>query len=298
MGYRILGSMCLFMLLSSVSIGQQEAAPQYEKEIENWHEQRIKNLRSENGWLNVSGLFWLQEGDNSIGTLKSDRVRLPEGKAPATLGTIRLKSGVVTADFISDVKISVDGQPFRAGVVFDKSTAVNLTISYGSLRWFVIERNGKYGIRLRDLENEATQNFHGIDRFQVDSSWRIVATLEPAKPGSTIPVVNVLGMTTETPYAGTLNFSRNGRKFSLQATLEGQELFIVFADSTSGHETYGGGRFLYAKLPPTGNQVVIDFNKAYNPPCAFTEFATCPLPSDHNRLDLRITAGEKAYGQH
>ncbi len=143
------------------------------------------------------------------------------------------------------------------------------------------------------------KEFTSIERFIVDSSWCITATIEiPSKPDS-ILVTDVIGLTTPTPIGGILHFTRNGKSYQLIASLEEEDdLFIVFADQTTGTTTYGGGRFLYAKKPKTGNQVVLDFNKAYNPPCCFTPFATCPLPVPQNRLALEIRAGEKTYGNH
>ena len=292
----------IFMLamLIAFTAQAQTSAPIYEKEIDSWHEKREANLKKENGWLTVSGLFWLEEGENTIGSNKENKIVFPAGKADANIGKITLLNDEVSMTINAGVMVKRNDTLFSNGIVFNKNTAEqSIVLAHQNLRWFIIKRGSRYGVRLRDLESDARKNFTHIDRFPVDEKWKITAIYEAPKTKKTIPIHDVIGNTTETEFGGTLKFEVNGQTYTLDATLEGEDdLFIVFADYTNGNKTYGAGRFLYAKKPKEGNKVVLDFNKSYNPPCAFTDFATCPLPPDQNKLPIEVTAGELKYGNH
>jgi uncharacterized protein (DUF1684 family) len=292
----------LFLLcfLWSFCIGQTTVVSDsaYKVQVEQWHQNRVKSLKSETGWLNIVGLHWLKEGNNTFGSGKENSIIFPTGKATKQIGTLTLKDGIVILNVLPDVKVEADHKLFTSGIVFDEKQNIALVLAHKNLKWFIIKRGDKYAIRLRDFESEALKNFTHIDRFPVDSKWKVVATLEAAPQNKTIPIHDVIGLTTETPFGGILHFEIDGKKFQLEATLEGNDLFIVFSDKTTGKETYGGGRFLYAEKPATGNIVILDFNKAYNPPCCFTNFATCPLPRAQNHLSIPVSAGEKTYGHH
>ncbi len=292
----------LFILyfISSISLAQTTQANEdiYKKEIEQWHKNRVTSLKSETGWLNIVGLYWLKEGENTFGSSVENTIVFPKGKAAEKLGTFILKDGIVSLNVNPDVTITANNKTFNSGIIFDEKKDSTTTLSHKNLRWFIIKRGTKYGVRLRDLESDALKNFTHIDRYPVDSKWKITAVYEAPAKDKTIPIHDVLGLTTETPFGGTLHFEIDGKQFQLDATLEGNELFIVFSDSTTGNETYGGGRFLYAEKPATGTAVILDFNKAYNPPCCFTDFATCPLPTAQNHLATSVLAGEKTYGHH
>lgn len=271
----------------------------YQKEIAQWHSNRVKNLKSETGWLTVAGLYWLGEGENSVGSSKENKIHFPKGKADETIGVFTLKNEVVSLRIFDGVKVKCNDTIFSSGVIYKEGIEEqSIVLSHKNLRWFIIKRGAKYGVRLRDLESDARKYFTAIECFPVDEKWRLTATYEAPQTIKTIPIHDVIGQTTETPFGGSVHFEVNGKKYQLDATLEEDNLFIVFADETSGITTYGGGRFLYAKKPQSGNQLILDFNKAYNPPCAFTDFATCPLPPDQNKLGLEITAGEKKYEKH
>ncbi len=276
----------------------QVSADAYKNEIEQWHQNRVKSLKSETGWLNIAGLFWLKEGENTFGSSKENNIILPIGKADEKLGIFILKEGIVSFTTAANSNAESNNTPFAAGVIFDEKQETPIILSHKNLRWFIIKRGSKYGVRMRDFESDALKNFTHIERFPVDEKWKITAVYEAPEKDKTIPINDVIGLTTETPFGGTLRFEIDGTTFQLDATLEGNELFIVFADKTTGNETYGGGRFLYAVKPSEGNTVILDFNKAYNPPCCFTNFATCPLPPAQNRLAIQISAGEKTYGHH
>jgi len=283
-----------------LTVAQTASDSSYSKEIQLWDQQRVLRLKSETGWLNLAGLIWLKEGTNTFGTEASNDLRFPVGKGAAKMGSIVLLKNQLTL-IASDNSITVNGKPWQSGPAFsDHDTAQPTLFAYKSLRWFIIKRGNRYAIRLRDFESDAIKNFIAIPRFPIDVSWNIEATFElPAHPDSLL-VTDVIGLTTATPIGGILHFIRDGKKYDLIATLEEDDkLFIVFADKTSGETTYGGGRFLYTNLPKKGaSTVMLDFNKAYNPPCAFTHFATCPLPVAANRLDLAITAGEQFLESH
>ncbi|MGB3949149.1 MAG: DUF1684 domain-containing protein [Bacteroidia bacterium] len=270
----------------------------YISSVEQWHQSRIKSLKGENGWLNVVGLFWLKEGENTFGSSKKNNIVFPEGKCNEDLGVLVLKNGTVYFKSNPYALITINDEPFKEDTIFDDKWEKPLILKHKKLIWFIIKRGNKYAIRLRDLESDALKNFTTITRYPTNEKWRVVATLQEPQQPKKILINDIIGNSTPTPFAGTLYFELNEQKFQLDATLEGDKLFIVFADETNGHETYGGGRFLYADKPLSGNKVILDFNKAYNPPCCFTNYATCPIPTIQNNLKTKITAGEKSYGTH
>jgi uncharacterized protein (DUF1684 family) len=267
----------VFGLLGAAAIF---AASNYGSEIAAWHADREARLKAEDGWLSLAGLFWLHDGSNPFGKDPEDEIALPDG--PAHAGVFHLDRG----------KVSVTINGATREVKPDSDDIVKV----GRLRLLVIQRGDKYGIRVKDPESEARLHFKGIDSFPADESYRIVAkwVAEPKK----IPILNVLGQTEESDCPGYAVFQLHGREYTLHPILEepgAKELFYIFKDETSGKETYPAGRFFYSDMPKDGH-VVLDFNKAYNPPCAFTPYATCPLPPPENRLAVRIEAGEKRYG--
>jgi uncharacterized protein (DUF1684 family) len=290
----------LFSLFNAAITVAQTTQENYKKEIDIWHKKRETNLKKENGWLTVSGLFWLEEGENTIGSSKENKIVFSAGKADANVGKIVLNNDDVSMTINAGIIVKRNDTLFSNGVIFNKNTAEqSIILAHKNLRWFIIKRGARIGVRLRDLESDARKNFTHIDRFPVDEKWKISATYEAPTDKKTIPIHDVIGNTTETEFGGTLKFEFNGKTYSLDATLEGEDdLFIVFGDYTNGVKTYGAGRFLYAKKPKEGNVVILDFNKAYNPPCAFTDFATCPLPPDQNKLPFEVLAGELKYGNH
>jgi len=289
----------IILLLITCSLQAQNMQSNYHQEIEEWHKKRVTNLKSETGWLTVSGLFWLDEGINTVGSSKENKIKFPKNTAAEKLGNFTLNSGTVTINVEPGELVTSGTTNISAAIIFsDSIEEQEIILTHRDLRFFIIKRGTKIGLRLRDLKSPARINFTQIERFPIDTMYQVKARFEAAKANKTIPIHDVIGQTTETAFAGTLYFEVKGKKLQLDATLEGDNLFIVFADETSGNSTYGGGRFLYAKVPTSGNQVTLDFNKAYNPPCAFTDFATCPLPPDQNKMPIEILAGEKKYGRH
>lgn len=283
------------------ALGFRTDDPAYRERILQWHQQRIESLKSERGWLNLAGLFWLNEGTNTVGSSSGNDIVFPAGKAPAQLGTIRLANGSVSFEQSAGVAVKADGQPVAGNsVIFSPGSPQPVTLEYASLRWFVIKRGNRYAIRLRDLDSPLLHGFKGIDRFPTDEAYVVKARLEPPAQSRTIPILDVTGQTSQQPLLGTLVFKLGGQTHRLDAVGEGPDkLFILFADETNAHDTYGSGRFLYADKPTQPNELVtLDFNQSINPPCAFTPFATCPLPPRQNHLPVAIRAGEKRYGDH
>lgn len=267
----------------------------YVASINQWHHEREANLKSEEGWLSLAGLFWLQEGINTFGSDKSNDLVFPEGKLPANVGDFILDGGNVKLVISDTASVLVEGKPVKEALVFTPTMQHAPVMRYGTLSWFVIKRGDKYGIRLRDTDSEARKHFAGITRYPVSAAWKLKAKLEPNPFPKQIAITNILGQTTQEDSPGTLVFETEGQEHRLDALQEGDKLFVIFADKTNGTETYGAGRYLYADLPNDTGDTILDFNKATNPPCAFVPYATCPLPPKQNFLSIEVPAGEKAY---
>ncbi len=269
---------------------------EYKKEIDDWHSKRVSNLKKETGWLNLVGLYWLKEGENTFGANELNDIVFPVDKAPEFIGKIVMKDSIITTIINKDVKVFMNKNPIKNIVMSPDISGEPTVLNINSLRWFIIKRGEKYGVRLRDLKADLLENFEGIEKFEIDEGWKINATFEKYDPPQKIMIPTILGTVEEDFSPGKLIFNINNKEYSLEPTSSGERLFIVFADLTSGEESYGGGRFLYVDGPDSNNNVVLDFNKSYNPPCAFSKFATCSLPPEENKIRIRITAGEKNYG--
>ena len=295
--------MLLFLLLLAsgpVSSPVKEAPSTYRSEVEKWRANRVRRLTADDGWLTVVALSWLEEGDNRIGSAPANRVVLPAGKAPALLGTIRLAKGKATLTVAPGARVTHDGKPVTSIALATDAGGDPTIVVHGTLSFYLIERSNRVGVRVKDSDSTARRSFHGIESYAIDPKWRVPATFAPYRPKKEVAIPNILGGVTQEPSSGAVVFSVEGREYRLDAVdEEGEEdLFLIFADRTNGETTYGAGRFLYARRPGADGKTVVDFNKAYNPPCAFTAFATCPLPPPQNRLPIAVTAGEKRYGNH
>ena len=279
----------------------ETAAPpaDYVKQIESWRAQRVERLKSDNGWLSLIGLHWLKDGRNTVGSAKGNDIVLAKG--PAKLGVVTLKDGKASIELDAKAEATIDGGKTKQAELLDDSHKKPTTVAFGTASFYLIDRNGKKGLRVKDSRAETRTKFVGIDNYAVDPSWRVEAKWEAFTPAHSLDIPTVLGTVDKMPVPGKAVFTRDGKTYELLPVLEtadAKELWFIFADRTSGKETYGSGRFLYADMPKDG-KVVIDFNKAYNPPCAFTPYATCPLAPPENRMDLAVTAGEKNYrGSH
>ena len=276
-------------------VGAANADPAYLDQIQKWRAQHEADLKADDGWLTVAGLFWLTDGIHRFGTAPANEIVLPEGSAPPLAGTIEHRGGKTTIKVQPGVKIESRGAPVTAMELKPASGGEPDVVTLGRLSLFVIERGGRQGLRLRDPESPQRKAFAGLSWYPIDESYRIAARFVPNDAGKTIPVPNVFGQVLPMASPGRAVFTIGGKEVGLDAVLErpgAKELFFIFSDGTSGKGTYGAGRFLYTDLPRDGT-VVLDFNKAESPPCAFTPFATCPLPPKQNRLPIRIEAGEK-----
>jgi uncharacterized protein len=289
----------LILLLAScnaVNKEQEVDVVAYQQEIDQWHQHRIEELKGDNGWLNLAGLFWLKEGLNTFGSAESNDLVFSKDKFADNAGFFQVKNGVVQMNVRADVKVLNNGSEIQSEIIFHPDSAKNATITHGDLQWFVIKRDDQVGLRLRDLKSKSISEFMGIERYEVDPTWRVKATVKVSPAPKYIDITNVLGQTTAQLSPATLVFNLRGEEYRLDA-LEGgkDELFIIFGDQTNEDETYPSGRYLYVKIPDKDGHTDLDFNKSYNPPCAFTPFATCPLPPAQNVLPLAIKAGEKNF---
>ena len=286
-------------------------ASEHESAIIAWRESRVGNLRKPDGWLSLVGLHWLSEGEQSVGAAEDNDIVLATG--PRRLGVIRVALGKVTflpdgaardlrvqslqADAWVDAGAAAD-QGFRMQP--DSGTVPGRVLIGTEASVTLIERGGKLALRVKDANAPTRTGFAGIDYYDIDPSWRIEADWTTHSTPHKFAIQTVIGTIEEMPNPGYASFSRDGRDYRLYPVLEegSDEWFFIFADRTSGRETYGPGRFFYAAPAVDGGNIVLDFNKAYNPPCAFNEYSTCPLPPPENRLDLAVRAGEKKYRGH
>jgi uncharacterized protein (DUF1684 family) len=272
-----------------------QPADAYTKEIEAWRTQRVERLKAPDGWLSLIGLYWLTEGRNTVGSAKDNDIVLTKG--PAHVGVVTLKDGKARIELNARAGATIDGARAKSAELLDDSHDRPTTIAFGTVAFYLVDRNGRKGLRVKDSEAQTRTHFLGLDDFPIDPSWRIEAQWVPFAPAHTLETPNVLGQIEHYSVPGKAVFTREGKTYELLPVIEvpgDKELFLIFADRTSGKQTYGAARFLYAPMPSDG-KIVIDFNKAYNPPCAFTPYATCPLAPPENRLDLAVTAGEKKY---
>ena len=272
-------------------------ASDYAAEIDAWRRRRLERLVAEDGWLSLTGLFWLEPGDNAVGGDPANAVVLPAGGAAARVGILRLLGAAVLFEPAPDAVVEADGAPISGSTPLRTDAAPAPTVlSVGTIRFHVLERGGRLAVRVRDRENPARGRLGPIETFPIDPAWRFDARFVPYDPPRTIPVTSILGTSEPERSPGAVVFSVAGRELSLDPILERGETdyWIIFGDRTNGAGTYGGGRFVYVP-PPVAGRTILDFNKAYNPPCVFTPYSTCPLPPLQNRLPIGVEAGEKTY---
>jgi uncharacterized protein (DUF1684 family) len=292
---RPLPAVLLIAACTIVTLTARADSPNYAADVEAWRVKREARLKADGGWLTVAGLFWLKEGANRFGSGKDNDVVLPS-PAPERAGVFEFQAGKVKLRLEAGVPASIDGKLVTTADMRPDTSGSPDVLALGPLTMHVIERGGRFGIRLKDNDSPARKAFKGLEWFPVSEQYRVTARFVPYDPPRKITIPNVLGDASEMPSPGYAAFSLGGKELRLDPVLEdaaSDELFFIFRDETSGRGTYGGGRFLYTEKPKDGS-VVLDFNKAYSPPCAFTQYATCPLPPKQNRLGVRIEAGEKS----
>lgn len=283
-----------FGLLAALMIHAADVPADYRGQILAWQKHREEGLRSSTGWLTLAGLFWLKPGESTIGSGDTSDFLLPRD-APSQVGVFHLSGNQVTFTSLMGGAVLLNGQPLRGTVILkhnedeDKSDKIDA----GPVQFYVIDRDSRLAVRVKDRNNRILKDFKGTEFFPINPAFRFDAKFieKPEK----VPVPNVLGTTATEDSPGLVEFNYGGQTLRLRALYEGKTLFFVFRDLTSKKETYQGGRMLNTPLPENG-RVILDFNRAYNPPCTFTPYATCALPLKENLLPVRIEAGELRYG--
>lgn len=290
----------LLPAITCLLLGAAPPPNAYVKAVDAWHAERTARLAAEDGWLTLVGLDWLKPGENTLGTAPGSTVMLPDGTAPAQAGTLTVEGGKVRLRLVGGSGILVNGQAVAETELKTDADGKPDLMQAGRIRFYVIRRGERLGVRMKDPEAPARKAFHGVARFPVDPAWRVEAEFLPYPAPQTRAIPTVLGTAEPMSAPGLLRFKVKGRTYTLEPVIEDPahpELFLIFRDATSGKTTYPAGRFLTAAMPKDG-KVVLDFNRAYNPPCAFSHFATCPLPPKRNELRVAVRAGEKDYGDH
>ena len=265
----------------------------YLTEIKDWDASRISTLKSANGWVNLAGLFWLKPGENKFGNAPGNELEFKHDQFPALLGKFMLEEREVIWESAPDQEVFEKGNKVSRIVQFKLDSMRSVQLAYKTFRWTIIQRGDLVGVRFRDLAHPHLKTFNHINRYRIDPDWRVEARLEASMIPS-VAITNVLGQTSMQRSPGKVVFELQGKTYKLDAVDEGDDnLFILFGDETNDVETYPTGRFMYIPKPDANGRTVIDFNKAFNPPCAFSAFATCPIPPKQNILPLKVTAGEK-----
>lgn len=272
--------------------------PAFVKEQQDWRAERLARLTKPDGWASLIGLHSLEPGPHRLGSAEDNGIRLAMG--PARLGVLTVKGDALTFVPERGVKVAIDDVPVQGSVNLRDDTQPEgpsvISFDDGKGVATVIVRADSYRLRVKHADADSRLHFAGLDYWPAEQDWQVKARFIPNPAGKTMQIANIIGSTDEMSNPGVLEFERGGKTFRLEALDEGEgTLFLVFADRTSGHGSYGAGRFIDAPMPDAQGNVLIDFNQAYNPPCAFTPFATCPLPPPENRLDLLVEAGEKGY---
>jgi uncharacterized protein (DUF1684 family) len=267
--------------------------PAYVKTVKDWRAKVEVSLKRDNGWLTLAGRYPLKYGENTFGTGKGNDLIFPAGLGPIGMGSVWIEPGKVRIKLVEGFKMkSWDGE-FNERIA-SSSEGTRDWMSYGRTAFHIIERNGKYILRLADNESEVRKSFGHRVWYDVDDNYRVNAKFIAYDPPRKVPIVNILDEVSDEPSPGYVEFEVFGRKYTLDAVGDEEGLFFIFKDKTAGDTTYGSGRFLFVEEKPApGATFKLDLNRAYNPPCAFSEFTTCPLPPKQNILDTKIEAGEK-----
>jgi uncharacterized protein (DUF1684 family) len=266
----------------------------HQQAIEAWRASRHERLKQPDGWLTLVGLEWLEDGESRIGSSADNDIQLSGG--PAYWGSVVLQDSRLHFKNSDPDKVSVNGEPLPNAELIPDTEGKPTVISSDTLSINVIFRES-YALRIKDSRAKALENFKGVDNFPIDESWCIDGRFVTAADGMVIEITNVLGQVSESPVFGTFEFEKDGKTHTLLGLgdEDSESLWFIFADRTTGHGTYGAGRYLYSDGMPENGRLTVDFNKAYNPPCAFNPYSTCPIPPQRNRMDLWVKAGEKDF---
>lgn len=274
--------------------------PAYAGEVEAWRAERLARLTADDGWLTLTGLYWLEPGENLFGSSPDNSVVIPDDSVAGVAGRLLVgDDGSVVALAEEGAGVEINGEALTEKTISTDAAGAPDVVAVGRVRFYIIDREGRLAARVKDPEAPTRSGFSGIEHFPIDPAFRVEARLEPYDEPREVAIPTVLGEDTVMTAPGRLHFSVGGEALTLEpyADEPGDSLFLIFRDATSGDTTYGAGRFLSAAAPGPDGRTTLDFNLAYNPPCAFTPFATCPLPPPQNALGIAIEAGEKYHGE-
>jgi uncharacterized protein (DUF1684 family) len=289
----------LFILLGLAGAALAQNSTASPGGLETWRAEREAKLKAEDGWLTVAGLFWLKEGVNTVGTAADNNIVLPTGSAPARAGTFELRAGKTFFHAAAGVSVTANEQPVRDLEVKSDEVKQPDVLKLNDLTLLLLKRGDRYAIRLKDKNTPTRRAFTGLRWYAGQAAYRVTAQFIPYEQPKEVSLVNIIGDIEKMKSPGYVVFTLNGQELSLEPVTAGRDkLFFIFRDLTSGKTTYKPGRFLYAAAPADlskAGPVVLDFNQAINPPCAFTAFATCPLPPKRNHLAAAVEAGERLY---
>lgn len=288
----------VFILILSLGIAGQSANldSAYQQDYKKWQADLTNDLKSR--WLTLVGLFWLKEGTNRVGGDHKDEIPLPEKKVAPQIGVIEFHNGKAVFTAATGAKVTFDGKPVKTIELQPDVSGKPTTLVVGDIRFLMIQRAQKFGIRVRDANSDALKSFKGPEFYPLSGDYVVTAKFIPDDKPHKVKIPSVIGEDQEIDSVGYVEFTLNGQKQRLHALSEGgDELFFIIKDQTAGHGTYPAGRFLYTPMPKDG-KVVMDFNRAENPPCAWTPYATCPLPPKENYMPVKVEAGEKYQGHH
>ena len=298
MKHRVI-STALFAALIALGAGAADRVrppevSDYLRSVAEWRAEREAELKGSDGWLNLAGLYWLDAGNNSMGSAPGNDIVLADLPAAPRLGEFLVEGEDVVFRTEPGVEVFSNGDPVTELRLVHDEAGRPTVLTHGTLSWHAIHRMGQMGVRLRDLDHPAVNSFPGIRSYPTDTAWRVAARFAAYdEPQKRILSTVVEGLGWQPTAPGTLEFEIGGEPLSLEAYAAGPGYLLIFADLTTGKTTYPAGRYLYAFGPGPDGTVMMDFNKAINPPCAFTDFATCPLPQPRNRLKIDIEAGEQ-----
>jgi uncharacterized protein len=299
----------VFLILTASFLFSPPGLPQdatWLREISSWREQHAAELQKPDGWLSLAGLEWLEPGDNSFGSAADNKIHMP-ASAPARLGALHLEGDVVTLNPPAGgfpQNFLIDGNPARPQTLHvdpdhDKNDP-RMTI--GTLNFYVIKRGERFALRIKDAKSAALTGFHGLKWYPPSAHYRVKARWIPYTPQKTFTIATLIGTSYPAQIPGSAEFTLDAKTYRLDPILEDpavEKLFFVLRDTTSATKTYGACRFLYTVFPDHGldnlGELVLDFNRLENPPCAYTPFATCPLPPKQNRLPIPLPVGEQRY---
>ena len=287
----------LILMLSLGIAGQATSLDAaYQQDYKKWQADLTNDLRTR--WLTLVGLFWLKDGANRVGGDHKDEVPLPENKVAPQIGVIEFHNGKAVFTAAAGAKVTTDGKPVKTIELKPDVTGKPTILAIGDIKFLMIQRGEKFGVRVRDANSDALKQFKGPEFYPLNGDYVVTARFIPDDKPHKVKIPTVLGEDAEIDSVGYVEFTLNGQKHRLHALSEGDdELFFIIKDQTAGHGTYPAGRFLYTPMPKDG-KVVMDFNRAHNPPCAWTAYATCPLPPKENYMAVKVEAGEKFSGHH